>query len=142
MKATTILADQSIGPEPSTLEPAIGPWESDDYARAYVLELLIAVNLSPAIFTLSNGRGGIDYHSYISTFAGSQFLHPYVTEAPLDWHLSNQVADPSHTLSPEDYFTHFQNYLNWEWKEQLAEYRSYDMFRVTVMYYDLNYKIL
>jgi len=141
VQAPTIQPDQSNEHKRSILEPAIGTWKPDVYARAYVPESLIAVNRSPATFALSKARGGIDYHSYISSFAGSQFLRPYVPAAPLDWHFFNQVADPSHTLSPEDYFKHFQNCLNWEWKEQLAEYRSYDMFRVRVSYHDVNNNI-
>lgn len=136
VKAPTAVPDLSIGCKSSTLEPEISIWKPDVYARAYIPEALIAVNRSPATFALSKGRGGIDYHSYVLSFSGSQFLRPYVPTAPLDWHYFNQVTDSSHTLNPEGYFKHFQNCLNWEWKEKLAEYRSYDMFRVRVMYHD------
>lgn len=141
VKPSTLPQGESNGAKPNISEPAVGTWKPDVYARPYVPESLVAVNRSPATLALSKGRGGIDYHAYISSFAGSQFLRPYVPAAPLDWHFGNQVSDPPVTLSPESYFPHFQNCLNWEWKAQLTEYCSYDMFRVRVVYHDLNNRI-
>ena len=141
VRPPTLLPHQSIGYRPTSSEPAVGTWKPDVYARAYVPESLVAVNWSPATFALSKGRGGIDYQSYILSFAGSLFLRPYAPAAPLDWHSFNQVADPPVTLSSESYLKHFQNCLNWEWKAQLTEYRSYDMFRVRVIWHDLNNRI-
>ncbi len=124
--------------EPSETEAK--NWKPDVYARTYVPESFLAVNMSPAVFLPSKPIDGINFPKYISTFAGSHFLapNPMIPPTLLETPSGNHISRQPDNLSPEAYLDYFQKCLQLELESQVFEHRHYDMFGVRLGYHTLN----
>ena len=136
-KTSTLLLESSKGLKPTPSAYNVSVWKPDVYARTYVPEAFLAVNRSPATFVPSKDIEGINFHIYISTFAGSRFLHPFSPMPLPTIRSSDYAASLPETLNSEAYFRHFQDCLQVELEAQVVDCRSYDLFCARVGYHDV-----
>ena len=132
-----------LGSNPNGSEDSESPgirnktlWKPDIYADAFVTDALKGINQSPASVIDTPAINGIDFASYISTFAGSLFLstlEPY----PFPRASEETVSPTIETLHPLNYGLHFKNALALDLEARIPELRSYDLFGVPFEFTDL-----
>jgi len=114
-----------------------GPkWRPDVYVHAFVPESLSAINRSPASMIHTPAVEGIDFGSYISTFAGTQLLS--LLEPPRLLEVSDKLlVSTLDRLDPTNYGQHYEECLALDMNARIPEIRSYDLFGATLEVKDL-----
>ena len=112
-------------------QQAKGPkhvWRANVYARPYIPDSLSAINLSRATIVYSTPIAGIEFHDYVSSFAGKEYLMPYVPTEPLvPPEAMTQNTSPS-TIA--NYKTFFWGVLAAEFGAEANSITSHNMYKV------------
>lgn len=104
-------------------------WRPDVYVHSFVPESLSAINRSPACMISTPAMEGIDFSSYISSFAGKQSLT--VLDAPQFPKISDKLSVGfSGCLNHNTYGPFFETCLALDASASMPEIRSYDLFGV------------
>ena len=102
-------------------------WSANVYARPYIPVSLSAINLSPATIIYSTPIAGIEFHEYVSSFAGKEHLMPCVPMEPLaPPEVSTQNTSP---LTTTNYKTFFEGVLAAEFGAEANASASHAMYK-------------
>lgn len=119
----------------------LSSWTPDVYAHRYVPLSFLEINRAPSIHVITTpGVHGVDFYSYISTFAGSDFLSPQplhgeginqlVTSSPGEDCLELPDGERNDKLTPKNYRVYFSDRLIRELEAQQLEFQTYNLYGV------------
>ncbi|MCJ1437606.1 hypothetical protein MMC27_006993 [Xylographa pallens] len=103
-------------------------WRANVYAQPYIPLALSAINLSHATVVLSAPIPSIDFHDYVSSFAGKRYLMPHTPLATLT--PSNLPSQPTLLLDPKIYESFFIRALTSELEAEAVTTNSYNLYQV------------
>ncbi|MCJ1287572.1 hypothetical protein MMC26_006924 [Xylographa opegraphella] len=103
-------------------------WKANVYAQPYIPQILTAINHSNAIVVLSAPIQSIDFHEYVSNFAGKRYLMPHTPLEILT--LSNLPSQPTLQLDTKIYEPFFIRALSFELEAEATATNSYNLYQV------------
>lgn len=109
-------------------QPAEAPtqaWKANVYAQPYIPESLSTINLSHATVVSSTSIASIDFHDYVSSFAGKQYLRLHGPVEPLV--PSNASSQVFSSLTTTNYKAVFGGALAAEFEAEASAVNSYNL---------------
>ena len=103
-------------------------WKANVYAQPYIPLALSAINLSHATVIHSAPIPSIDFHDYVSSFAGKRYLMPHTPLATLT--PSNFPSQPTLLLDSKIYKPFFIRALTSELEAEAVTTNSYNLYQV------------
>ncbi|MCJ1385570.1 hypothetical protein MMC17_008693 [Xylographa soralifera] len=107
-------------------------WKANVYAQPYIPLALSAINLSHATVVPSTPIPSIDFHDYVSSFAGTRYLTPHT---PLETLTStNLPSQPTLLLDTRIYESFFIQALTSELEAEAVTTNSYNLYQVPLQH--------
>ncbi|MCJ1293753.1 hypothetical protein MMC34_005308 [Xylographa carneopallida] len=107
-------------------------WKANVYAQPYIPLALSSINLSHATVIPSTQISSIDFHNYISNFAGKRYLIPHKPLEVLS--PSNLPSQPTLLLDPKIYESFFIRALSSELEAEAMTTTSYNLYQVPLQH--------
>ena len=107
-------------------------WKANVYAQSYIPLALSAINLSHATVIYSAPISSINFHDYVSNFAGKRFLTlhtPLKTLTP-----SNSPSQPTLLVDTKIYESFFIRALSSELEAETETTNSYNLYQVPLQH--------
>ncbi|MCJ1403009.1 hypothetical protein MMC11_006231 [Xylographa trunciseda] len=107
-------------------------WKANVYAQPYIPLALSAINLSHATIVPSAPLSSIDFHDYVSSFAGRRYLMPHI---PLEiLNPANLPSQPALLLDTRIYESFFVRALTSELEAEATTTSSYNLYQVPLQH--------